>query len=307
MPARNRKRQAPRQRPARPVRLAGGVGSLPGPLPPAPFLPAVFQPGQQVEAFIGLDGGSTSTKAVLLSPQGELLVKAYRLSKGNPIADSIAVLGALRASVENAGARLRILGLGVTGYAKEILGKALGADVALVETVAHAQSALRYVADPQVIVDVGGQDIKLILMRNGRVRDFRLNAQCSAGNGYFLQSTAEGFGIPVERYAEKAFSARSAPPFGYGCAVFLQSDIVNFQRQGWRAEEILAGLATVLPRNVFLHVAKAPNLTTLGSRFILQGGTQNNLAAVKAQVELYPGWVSRHRHRARDRRPSPLR
>jgi activator of 2-hydroxyglutaryl-CoA dehydratase/predicted nucleotide-binding protein (sugar kinase/HSP70/actin superfamily) len=253
---------------------------------PARFTPAAFARGAEVEAFIGLDGGSTSTKAVLLSPRGEVLAKAYRLSEGNPIADSIEVLGDLRRQVEDeAGARLRIRGVATTGYAKEILRQVLNADVALVETVAHTESALHYAADPHVIVDVGGQDIKLILLRNGRVRDFRINAQCSAGNGYFLQSTAEGFGIPIERYAETAFAAHSMPSFGYGCAVFLQSDIVNFQRQGWRAEEILAGLATVLPRNVFLHVAKAPNLTALGSRFMLQGGTQNNLAAVKAQVD----------------------
>jgi activator of 2-hydroxyglutaryl-CoA dehydratase/predicted nucleotide-binding protein (sugar kinase/HSP70/actin superfamily) len=253
---------------------------------PAQFISATFQRGEQVEAFIGLDGGSTSTKAVLLSPSGEVLAKAYRLSEGNPIADTIEVLGDLRRKVEElSGANLRILGVGTTGYAKEILRQVISADVALVETVAHTESALRYFPDPQVIVDVGGQDIKLILLRQGRVRDFRLNAQCSAGNGYFLQSTAEGFGIPVERYAETAFAAQTMPAFGYGCAVFLQSDIVNFQRQGWRAEEILAGLATVLPRNVFLHVAKAPNLTALGSRFVLQGGTQNNLAAVKAQVD----------------------
>ncbi|MGA3080912.1 MAG: BadF/BadG/BcrA/BcrD ATPase family protein [Terracidiphilus sp.] len=252
---------------------------------PPPFIPATFQRGQRVEAFIGLDGGSTSTKAVLLSPAGEVLAKAYRLSEGNPIADSIEVLGNLGRQVEDSGASLLILGVATTGYAKDILCQVLSADEALVETVAHAESALRYFADPQVIVDVGGQDIKLILLRQGRVRDFRLNAQCSAGNGYFLQSTAEGFGIPVERYAETAFAAQAMPNFGYGCAVFLQSDIVNFQRQGWRPEEILAGLATVLPRNVFLHVAKAPNLTALGSRFVLQGGTQNNLAAVKAQVD----------------------
>ncbi|MGD0903823.1 MAG: BadF/BadG/BcrA/BcrD ATPase family protein, partial [Terracidiphilus sp.] len=251
----------------------------------APFIPAPFQRGQRVEAFIGLDGGSTSTKAVLLSPDGEVLAKAYRLSEGNPIADSIEVLGNLRRQVEDSGASLRILGAGTTGYAKDILEQVLSADAALVETVAHTESALRYFADPQVIVDVGGQDIKLILLHHGRVRDFRLNAQCSAGNGYFLQSTAEGFGIPVEHYAETAFAAQAMPSFGYGCAVFLQSDIVNFQRQGWRPEEILAGLAAVLPRNVFLHVAKAPNLTALGSRFVLQGGTQNNLAAVKAQVD----------------------
>src|SRR5260370_36519067 len=75
------------------------------------------------------------------------------------------------------------------------------------------------------------------------------------------------------------------PVFGYGCAVFMQSDIVNFQRQGWRAEEILAGLAAVLPKNVFLYVAAIPNLAALGSRFVLQGGTQNNIAVVKAEVD----------------------
>jgi len=89
----------------------------------------------------------------------------------------------------------------------------------------------------------------------------------------------------VEDYADMAFSAQAMPVFGYGCAVFMQSDIVNFQRQGWRAEEILAGLAAVLPKNVFLYVASIPNLAALGSRFVLQGGTQNNLAVVKAEVD----------------------
>jgi predicted nucleotide-binding protein (sugar kinase/HSP70/actin superfamily) len=177
------------------------------------------------------------------------------------------------------------MGVGTTGYAKDVLREVLQADVAVVETVAHAESAKHFFADPHVIVDVGGQDIKIIQLRDGVVTDFKLNTQCSAGNGYFLQSTAEGLGIPVENYAEAAFSATAMPTFGYGCAVFLQSDIVNFQRQGWRAHEILAGLATVLPRNVFLHVAKVPNLPALGTRIVLQGGTQNNLAAVKAEVD----------------------
>ena len=235
--------------------------------------------------FIGLDGGSTSTKAVLLSEKGEVLCKAYRLSNGNPIQDTIDLFENLRQQVETQGANLEVLGVGTTGYAKDILKGVLHADVALVETVAHTESALQFYKDAQVIVDVGGQDIKLIVLKNGRVKDFKLNTQCSAGNGYFLQSTAEGFGIPVQKYADVAFTADTMPVFGYGCAVFLQSDIVNFQRQGWRAEEILAGLATVLPKNVFLYVAKVPNLAALGTRFILQGGTQNNLAVVKAEVD----------------------
>jgi predicted nucleotide-binding protein (sugar kinase/HSP70/actin superfamily) len=127
---------------------------------------------------------------------------------------------------------LKCWAVATTGYAKDILKDVLNADVALVETVAHTESALKFYEDPHVIVDVGGQDIKIIILHNGRVKDFKLNTQCSAGNGYFLQSTVEGFGLDVTQYADLAFSAQAMPVFGYGCAVFMQSDIVNFQRQG---------------------------------------------------------------------------
>jgi predicted CoA-substrate-specific enzyme activase len=252
---------------------------------PKKFVPAVFQKGSTVAGFIGIDGGSTSTKAVLLDENGDILCKSYQLSNGNPIQDTIEMFENLRSQVEAQDAKLEVLGVATTGYAKDILKDVLKADVALVETVAHTESALKFYEDPHVIVDVGGQDIKIIILHNGRVKDFKLNTQCSAGNGYFLQSTAEGFGLDVKQYADLAFSAQSMPVFGYGCAVFMQSDIVNFQRQGWRAEEILAGLAAVLPKNVFLYVASIPNLAALGSRFVLQGGTQNNLAVVKAEVD----------------------
>jgi predicted CoA-substrate-specific enzyme activase len=249
------------------------------------FIPATFQKGQTVGGFIGIDGGSTSTKAVLLDEDGKILCKSYQLSNGNPIQDTIEMFENLRGQVESQSAKLEVLGVATTGYAKDILKDVLKADVGLVETVAHTESALKFYDDPHVIVDVGGQDIKLIVLKDGRVKDFKLNTQCSAGNGYFLQSTAEGFGLKVDEFADLAFSAQSMPLFGYGCAVFMQSDIVNFQRQGWQAKEILAGLAAVLPKNVFLYVASIPNLAALGSRFVLQGGTQNNLAVVKAEVD----------------------
>jgi predicted CoA-substrate-specific enzyme activase len=249
------------------------------------FAPVAFQQGSTVGGFIGIDGGSTSTKAVLLNENGDILCKSYQLSNGNPIQDTIEMFESLRGQVETQGARMEVLGVATTGYAKDILKDVLKADVALVETVAHTESALKFYEDPHVIVDVGGQDIKIIILHNGRVKDFKLNTQCSAGNGYFLQSTAEGFGIDVNKYADLAFSAKAMPVFGYGCAVFMQSDIVNFQRQGWQAQEILAGLAAVLPKNVFLYVASIPNLAALGTRFVLQGGTQNNLAVVKAEVD----------------------
>ncbi len=252
---------------------------------PPRFVPPAFEPGEIVRGFIGVDGGSTSTKAVLLSEDCEVLARAYQLSKGHPIEDTIEILDKLRAQVEPGGAAIEVLGVATTGYAKDTLRDVICADVALVETVAHAKSALHYYDSPDAIVDVGGQDIKLIILKDGRVKDFKLNTQCSAGNGYFLQAIARGFGIQVEEYADIAFTAQSMPVFPYGCAVFLQSDIVSFQGQGWKPHEILAGLAAVLPKNVWLYIAKIPNLAELGTRFILQGGTQNNLAAVKAQVD----------------------
>ena len=249
------------------------------------FTPATFKPGEVVRGFIGLDGGSTSTKAALISENKEVLVKSYQLSKGNPIEDTVEILQKLRDQVEEQGATLDVLGIGTTGYAKDILKDVLHGDVALVETVAHTEAAIHFYPDTDVIVDVGGQDIKLIILDQGRVTDFKLNTQCSAGNGYFLQSTAMGFGYSVEDFADIAFSAKQYPTFGYGCAVFMQSDIVDFQRQGWKPEEIMAGLANVLPKNIWLYVSQIPNLAKLGENFVLQGGTQHNLAAVKTQAD----------------------
>lgn len=240
---------------------------------------------RRVRGYLGIDGGSTSTKGVIIDESGEILAKAYGLSAGNPLEDTKSLARELKGYLESMGIDLNICGVGTTGYAKDMLKEALQADVAIVETVAHTKSALKYFNNVDVICDVGGQDIKVILINNGRVKDFRLNTQCSAGNGYFLQSTARKFGYGVDEYADAAFSAGKIPSFSYGCAVFLESDIVNFQQLGWRREEILAGLANVLPRNIWLYVVQEPNLKKLGKTFVLQGGTQKNLAAVKAQYD----------------------
>ncbi|MBS0003453.1 MAG: CoA activase, partial [Thioalkalivibrio sp.] len=250
-----------------------------------PWEPPPIAAGGRVRAFVGIDAGSTSTKGVLLSPEGEVLAKAYRLSQDNPIRDAVAILNELEHAVVARGGRLELLGVGTTGYAKDIIREVLCADTAVVETVAHAHACEHFYPGTDVIVDVGGQDIKLMFLHGGRVRDFRLNTQCSAGNGYFLQATAASFGVDLADYAETALGAERMPDFNHGCAVFLQSDIVDFQRRGWRHGEILAGLAAVLPKNIWLYVAQIPNPAELGSRFVLQGGTQHNLAAVQAQVE----------------------
>jgi predicted CoA-substrate-specific enzyme activase len=236
--------------------------------------------------LIGCDFGSTTAKAVVLSPAREMLFTCYALSKGNPIEDA----QSLFRQVREAG-YLEVGGLALTGYGKDLLKDVVGADVAVVETVAHATGTLHFYPDADVICDVGGTDVKIMILRQGTVADFRLNSQCSSGNGAFLQGVAERYAVPLEAYAERAFEAKAMPALAMGCGVFLQSDIVNQQRKGWAAEEIMAALAAVLPVNVWIYAGQLQNLRSVGRKFVLQGGTHRNMAVVKAQVDFIRGKV----------------
>ncbi len=250
------------------------------------FVEKPLAEGQVVRVVIGMDGGSTSSKAVLIDyDNGELLKKEYQLSKGNPIADTKEILARLKAWAANQGATLEVMGFGATGYAADVLQESVKSDANIVETVAHMMSATHYFGDVDVICDIGGQDIKVLFMQNGDIKNFRLSNQCSAGNGMLLQAMADQFGVPVTEYADVAFQAKLSPKFSYGCAVFLDSDRVNFQKEGFSKEELLSGLAQVLPKNVWQYVVQIPRMAELGRKFVLQGGTQHNLAALKAQVD----------------------
>jgi activator of 2-hydroxyglutaryl-CoA dehydratase/predicted nucleotide-binding protein (sugar kinase/HSP70/actin superfamily) len=249
------------------------------------FVPPALTPGTKIRAVIGMDGGSTSSKAVLVDENKNIIKKEYQLSKGNPIQDVKEILGRIRQWVADQGCELEVLGFGATGYAADVLDKTVKSDVNIVETVAHMMSATTYFGDVDVICDIGGQDIKVLFMQNGDIKNFRLSNQCSAGNGMLLQAMADQFGVPITEYADVAFGAELSPKFSYGCAVFLDSDRVNFQKEGYAKEELLAGLAQVLPKNVWQYVVQIPRMASLGKKFVLQGGTQYNLAAVKAQVD----------------------
>jgi activator of 2-hydroxyglutaryl-CoA dehydratase len=159
-------------------------GARPEPRRPAAALP----PGGKARGpvLVGCDFGSTTAKAAVLSPERELLLTCYALSEGNPIEDAQALFRQVReAGFEEIG------GLALTGYGKDLLKDVLGADVSVVETVAHATAALHFFPDADVICDVGGTDVKIMILRQGTVADFRLNSQCSSGNGALLQGVAE--------------------------------------------------------------------------------------------------------------------
>jgi predicted CoA-substrate-specific enzyme activase len=230
---------------------------------------------------IGCDFGSTTAKAVCISPDKEIVFSCYALSKGNPIEDAKSLFDQLRKAIGEG----EILAVGITGYGKDLLKGILGADCPIVETIAHASAGLHFFPDADCICDVGGVDVKIMLLNNGTVSDFRLNSQCSSGNGAFLQGVAERFGIPLSEMADGAFRAQAMPQLSMGCGVFLQSDIVNQQRKGWQAEEILAALCAILPLNVWIYAGGLNNLSVVGKKYILQGGTHKNLAVVKTQVD----------------------
>lgn len=229
---------------------------------------------------LGIDAGSTTSKAIFLDEEGELLASSYAPSLANPVDDARARLLDLLAHFESPP---EVLSFGVTGYGAKLVGLAFGADESPVETVAHATAAARAMPGVEVVVDVGGTDVKVLQLDDARVVDFFVSTQCSAGHGAFLAATAAELGVPVEAYADIALTAERAPRFTLGCAIFMDTDRVTFQRDGHEKHELLAGLATALPRTIWeFIVPHAPE--HLGRRFLLTGGTQRNLAAALAQA-----------------------
>src|SRR4029079_11786269 len=155
---------------------------------------ATLQAGKTYRGVIGLDGGSTSSKCVFIDDNENILKKVYTLSKGNPIQDMKDMFADMKKCATDQGADIEVTGFGVTGYAGDVLERSLGADANIVETVAHMMSAKRWFPAVDVICDIGGQDIKVMFMQNGDVKNFRLSNSCSAGNGMPLQAMADQFG-----------------------------------------------------------------------------------------------------------------
>lgn len=226
---------------------------------------------------VGVDAGTTTCKAVAIDRHGSVLATSYVVSSGDPIADA-------RTALERLGAASRTVAtLGVTGYGAALVSKALGASAAIVETDAHARGARAIAPDTDVVVDVGGTDVKVLRLREDGVGSFYVSSQCAAGHGAFVAATGAELGIPLEEIAERALSALRAPRFAIGCAIFMDTDRVSFQRDGHTPAEILAGLSWAVARSVWEHVVGVPP-GTLGRRFLLTGGAHRNVAIAWAQI-----------------------
>lgn len=255
--------------------------------PSAPSLPPMPPAGSARRGWLGIDAGSTTTKFVLLSEDGEVLDSFYGGNEGDPLRVVREALVALRHRHEEAGVDLEILGVGTTGYGELLFAKGLSADFHTVETVAHARAAREILPDVRFILDIGGQDMKAIWLRDGIVTGIILNEACSSGCGSFVETYARSLGVPIERVAPMAFAAAHPSRLGSRCTVFMNSSIITEQRDGRTPEDILAGICRSIVENVFTKVVRVRNLSDLG-QVVVQGGTFRNDAVLRA-FEQYAG------------------
>jgi len=238
--------------------------------------------GQHLQVYLGIDGGSTTSKFVLIDKDENLLYSFYGNNHGEPLLVIQKALLDLKAKAESLDIKLDILAAGTTGYAELLFHKAFRADYHTVETVSHAEAALKYSPDASFILDIGGQDMKAITLNRGIVTGITLNEACSAGCGSFLENFAGSLKIPVTEISEKAFASKAPSLLGSRCTVFMNSSVITEQKNGKTPNDIMAGLCNSVIENVFTKVIRFSNLKRLGEHIIVQGGTFRNDAVLRS-------------------------
>lgn len=244
--------------------------------------------GEKVRAYLGIDSGSTTTKFVLMDEDENILDSFYAPNEGKPLRVAKEALIAMRDRYRRAGAELEIIAVGTTGYGEVLFANAFDTECHVVETVAHARAAEKYVKDARFILDIGGQDMKAIWIDKGIITNIVVNEACSSGCGSFLENFASALNIGVGDIANAAFSAENPAVLGSRCTVFMNSSVITEQRNGKLPEDIMAGLCRSIIENVFTKVICISNLDSLGDRIVVQGGTFENDAVLRA-MEQYTG------------------
>jgi predicted CoA-substrate-specific enzyme activase len=228
------------------------------------------------EVFLGIDVGSVTTKFAAVDPQGNLVASHYLRTAGQPIQ---AIREGLSRMATLLPSRVRVLGVGTTGSGRQLAGAIVGADVVKNEITAHAVAALHFVPDVRTVIDIGGQDSKLILIRDGVVVDFAMNSVCAAGTGSFLEQQAYRLGITVEELGQRALRSSSPVRIAGRCTVFAESDMIHKQQMGFPVDDILYGLCQALVRNYLNNLALGK---TIEPPVVFQGGVAANAGVVRA-------------------------
>ena len=238
-----------------------------------------------LRGYLGIDSGSTTSKFVFMDEQEQVTDTFYANNQGEPLRVVRQGLLALAEKYRKLGIRLEVLGLGTTGYGEQMLSQAFHADYHTVETVAHARGCRRFFPNATFLLDIGGQDMKAIWLKDGVVTNIMLNEACSSGCGSFLENFASTLGMPVDQVADAAFRSQAPAELGSRCTVFMNSTIINEQRNGKQPDDLMAGLCRSIIENVFTKVVRIANVSELGDTVVVQGGTFRNFAVLRALEE----------------------
>ncbi len=231
------------------------------------------------DAYLGIDAGSTTTKIVLIAPDGGLLYTYYHSNLGNPVAIA---LEQLREIYKLCGDRIKIKGSAVTGYGEDLIRNAFSCDLGLVETVAHYRAAAHFNPNVDFIIDIGGQDMKCFKIRNGAVDSIMLNEACSSGCGSFIETFAKALGYDIAEFARLGLFTQKPVNLGSRCTVFMNSSVKQAQKDGASVEDISAGLSISIVKNAIYKVIRAASADDLGRHIVVQGGTFHNDAVLRA-------------------------
>ncbi len=244
--------------------------------------------GSHTDVFLGIDSGSTTSKFVVTDSEGRIVFKSYANNDGNPLRKVEEALRAFGDLLKERNATVTFKGSAVTGYGEDLVKAALNLDYGIVETMAHFRAAHYVNPNVSFILDIGGQDIKSIFIRNGAVANIELNESCSSGCGSFLQGFAGMMNMPLSEFADSACHARRPCDLGTRCTVFMNSKIKEALRQNTDTGDIAAGLAISVVKNCLFKVLKMQNLNKLGNTIVAQGGTFKNKAVLRA-LEILSG------------------
>ena len=220
--------------------------------------------------FLGIDVGSTTTKAVVLGQNGELLYSSYNNNEGSPLNKTLEILKELYILINK---DTRIAKATVTGYGEGLIKDALGIDIGEIETICHFRGAKEFMPNVEFILDIGGQDMKALMIKDGVINNILLNEACSSGCGSFIEGFSKSLGISIDEFAKLAISSKRPVDLGSRCTVFMNSKVKQVQKEGVSVSDISAGLSYSVIKNALYKVIKIRNFDELGKNIIVQGGT----------------------------------
>lgn len=228
---------------------------------------------QKLDAFLGIDIGSISTKGVIIDSQHQIIARSYQWTEGDPVNASRRVIAELGGQINQSKVAVRTVG--TTGSARRLVGAMCGASVIKNEITAHAVGTTFLHPDVRTILEIGGQDSKIICVDGGIAVDYAMNTLCAAGTGTFLSSQAHRLGVEVEQFGEIALTSKKPANIAARCTVFAESDLVHKIQVGYAREDIIAGLRKSVAVNYLNNVGKGKNII---APVVFQSGVSKTLA-----------------------------